>query len=419
MLKRESGQLCNAMKIIIVINDAFSAWIFRRGLIKSLVATTGNQVLVLAPKSEKYSQLIKSIGAKHIPIPIKRFIHPISDLVLCLRIYKIFKKEKPDVIHSFTIKPNIYAALIGKFLGVQSIFCSVTGLGAVYARDAHASLKVMRILITPLYYLACKYCTRFSFQNADDMEYFISKKILSERKAVLIRSSGVNLDEYSMEAADTQSAKKEMVLSGNEKIILMVARAIWSKGVREFIESSREVNRLNTPARYILIGSVESGPDAVPLNYLQSNASHNFQWLGFKDQIRDYIAASDIVVLPSFYPEGVPRCLLEAMALGKPIITTDNVGCKEVIEHEKNGYMIPVKNSQALADAVEKLLSNPSIMQEYGRYSRVKIEREFSEGLVIAETLSKLYKFDSVSDSETSCMDSSSLDLSRSDELSG
>lgn len=379
------------MKVAIVVNDTFSAWIFRKGLIRALVAHPGYQVTVVAPSDEKYSELLRGIGARHHAVRMERFFSPLTDVRTCVELFRFFRRERPDVVHTFTIKPNLYGVLMARLAGVRTLFCSATGLGQLYSADAPRSFRMVRALTNAIFWGVCRICTRFSFQNADDMNRFIEAGILPRHKALLIRGSGIDLEEYSEASGDADRARREMQVDADARVVLMVTRAIWNKGVREFVEASKIAARQDPSVRFVLLGSVETGPEAVPQKYLESQASEHFRWLGFRHDVRDYVAAADVVVLPSYYQEGIPRCLLEGMAMGKAIITTDSVGCREVVDPGRNGYLVPIKDAAALAQAVVEAVGERARLAAFGRQSRLKVEQEFSEAMVIRRSLAEFY----------------------------
>jgi N,N'-diacetylbacillosaminyl-diphospho-undecaprenol alpha-1,3-N-acetylgalactosaminyltransferase len=173
----------------------------------------------------------------------------------------------------------------------------------------------------------------------------------------------------------------------------MFARAHWTKGVREFIDVAKALSR-SYCAKFLFVGKTEDAPDAVPIEYLQRQQSQSFRWLGWRHDVRELMAISDIVTLPSYYPEGIPKSLLEAMAMEKPIVTTDSIGCREVVEHGRNGFLVPTKNERLLATAIETLLRDASLRERLGRYSRRLVEREFSEAIIVQQVLEKLYQLE-------------------------
>lgn len=382
------------MKIALVYSDDFSIWHFRKGLIKALLE---KDIEVYAISTAgKYVELIESLGAVHIPIKMDRFVNPIKDLKFLIALYNIFRVHKFDIVHNFTIKPNIYGAIAARLAGIKRVINSVTGLGYVFSDTPGLKLKVLRYIVKRLYWLSCKLSNNVWFQNNDDLTFFVKSNLISKTKAVLIKSSGVPLEEFTPDSFDRDKVailKKELGIDDSTKFVTMVGRKIWSKGIKEFIEASKEVKKKYPSVKFLSIGErEEDNPSSVPESYLREEASKNFQWLGFRKDIKEIFALSDIVVLPSYYNEGVPRGLLEAMAMGKPIITTDTVGCREVVEIDKNGYLVPVRKSKALADAIEALVNDGKKRIEFGRYSRLKVEREFDETIVVERIIKELYQ---------------------------
>jgi N,N'-diacetylbacillosaminyl-diphospho-undecaprenol alpha-1,3-N-acetylgalactosaminyltransferase len=176
---------------------------------------------------------------------------------------------------------------------------------------------------------------------------------------------------------------------------MMVARIVWSKGVKEFIEASTLVSQTCPNVRFLLVGPLDPGsPDEIPSSYVEQHLSPHFTWLGFQQDVKSILALADIVTLPSYYQEGIPRVLLEAMAMQKPIITTDNVGCREVVDDGMNGFLVPTQNVMALASAIQTLVKDESCRLRFGLHSRRKVQAEFDESLITEEVLTKLYKID-------------------------
>lgn len=384
------------MKVALVCSDDFSLWVFRKGLISTLIEQGHSIYLICSPG--KYINLLEEMGAIHIPVDLYRFFNPLKDIKLFLNFYRIFRRENFDIVHSFTIKPNIFGAVAAKIAGVKKIILSVTGAGIIKEDEFTRGLKmkVLRAILKKLYWLACTISNKVWVQNADDIDFFKKKRILREGKAVLIRSSGVNLDEFSPKAVDQRALyhiKRELDSNISTKFVLMVTRPLWNKGVREFIDASEIIGGKYPFIKFILVGGIDEGnPLSVAEDFLREKESNNFKWLGFRDEIRELLMISDVSVLPSYYPEGIPKNLLEALAMRKPIVTTNNVGCKEVVEESKNGYLVPIKDSKALADAIEKLIIDGNKREEFGRYSRMKAEKEFDEKLIVNRILNELYQ---------------------------
>jgi N,N'-diacetylbacillosaminyl-diphospho-undecaprenol alpha-1,3-N-acetylgalactosaminyltransferase len=384
---------------IALIHDDFSLWVFRRGLISKLIEK-GNTVYAICP-SGGYIHLLKEAGALHIPVEYSRFFNHLKDLKLFFNLYKVFRKEDFDIVHTFTIKPNIYGSLAARLGGAKKIILSVTGLGILKADEFSKGFKMffLREILKKLYKLAAMAGNRVWFQNVDDMNFFISNKIISIDKATLIKSSGVNLEEFSRKSVNKAvqaNLKQELNITPLTRVVTMVTRPLWNKGVKEFIEASEILKKKYSHVKFLLVGGIEEGnPFSVPAEYIEKKESHNFAWLGFRNEIRDIQAITDISVLPSYYAEGIPKNLLEAMAMGNPIITTNNTGCREVVEEGKNGYLVPIKNSFKLADAIEQLIADEKKSKEFGSYSRKKVETEFNEEIIVNRTINELYQMES------------------------
>jgi glycosyltransferase involved in cell wall biosynthesis len=380
------------VKVAINVPADFSIWTFHRGLIEAL-QQRNIDVTVVGPDGE-YVEAIRGLGPEYHTVKLARFFNPFKDLGLLWSYYRYFRQEKFDIVHNHTIKPNIYGTIGAKMAGIPTILASVRGMGSVFTEVPGLKRKLIKFAVMKLYTLAFLFVDRVQFLNPDDLEFFVSSGMIRRDKTALIRSSGVNLREYDATAvsAETLAAlRQEFGIDTSTLVVAMVARAYWSKGVHEFVTAAEALGATYN-AVFLLLGSTETGPDAVPESYLREHESEVFRWPGYRKDVRDLLTLADVVALPSYYPEGVPRSLLEAMAIGKPIITTGAPGCREVIEHEKNGLMVPIKDAQALTDAVETLLKDEQKRAEYGRYSRQKVEQEFDEKLVVGKVVSDLYR---------------------------
>jgi len=340
--------------------------------------------------------LLRQYEVQHIPVTVNRFINPRDDLRLFWTLYGIFRRERFDIVHNNTIKPNIYGALAAKLAHSGAVYGAVRGRGAVFADTPDPRRKALRRVVKNLYKLAFYFIDQVQFLNLDDLEFFVATGMIKRKKTTLIRSSGVNTSYFSREALNQQVLKRlklELGISEGTLVVSMFARAHWTKGVREFIDAAKALS-LNYPVKFLFVGKTEDAPDAVPTEYLLQQQSQSFRWLGWRNDVRELMAVSDIVTLPSYYPEGIPRSLLEAMAMEKPIVTTDSIGCREVVEYGRNGFLVPTKNERPLAAAIETLLRDASLRESFGRNSRRKVEHEFSEDIIVQQVLEKLYQLE-------------------------
>jgi len=380
------------LKISLVSNTDFNLYNFRRGIIEALLEK-GYKVYIVCPYGE-YVEKLKNKGIKYSPIDVDRKgTNPIEDLKLLWQLYRIFKREKFDVVHNFTIKPNIYGNIAAKLAKIPIIRNSVTGLGYVFTGKGLKNNILKRIVVS-LYKIAFKFSNKVIFQNMDDLELFKKYKIIDKNRSVLIKSSGVNTEKFSLQNVDKAGIEKlydELGISQHcpSAIVTLIARLIWHKGIREFVEAAKILKRKYPDVLFLLVGPIDTGnPAAVSKDYMEEAEKGGVvKYIGKRDDIREILYISDVVTLPSYYREGIPRVLLEAMSMEKPIVTTNTIGCREVVEEGKNGFLVPVKDSIALADAIERLINDEELRIKFGKYGREKVLREFDERIVVKKTM--------------------------------
>jgi lipopolysaccharide/colanic/teichoic acid biosynthesis glycosyltransferase/glycosyltransferase involved in cell wall biosynthesis len=385
------------VRIALVLNDDFSMWQFRKGLIIEL-RRAGHEVFVYTPAGP-WVKRMETLGAIHRTIPIFRFVSPLQDLALVWVLRHWFSKDRVDLVHNMTVKPTIYGAFAARLAGVRRVVALVSGIGLPFLQGGGMRRRALRATVIALYRVALRLTDRVWFQNGDDLRFFVGSSLLEEHKAVLIRSSGVDVTEFSEAAVDKRVAhelRQALQIDADRRcVVMIVARLIWSKGVREFVEAAEILRQRSSGARLLLVGPYDPGhPDEISPGYLEARAADNFRAItAFRTDVREILSLADLVVLPSFFGEGVPRVLLEAAAMSKPIVTTDNPGCREVVEHNHNGFLVPVKNPEALAAAIAQLSADAAMRREFGRRSRAKVEAEFDERLVVNRILQELYGF--------------------------
>lgn len=383
------------MKIALTMTDAYSTLLFRKGLIIALVEL-GHEVCVISAPGDSITKL-ERLGVRHISIDLDRFINPLSDLRLIFRFYRIFKKENFDIVHNFTIKPNTFGTITAYLAGCKRIFNSVTGLGFMFYEPEEKNFvsKTIKAGIKYLFKISSRLAEKTWFQNPDDAGFFIENQIIKSEKAVLVKGSGVNLDEWKLPEKETiATLKEEAGFQPEDILVAMVARALNSKGIHEFLFAMEKLTPLHPRAKFVLAGGAEENLNkGVSASFLKEKAArHPFFWLGHLKKVIDIFAISDIIVLPSYYGEGVPRCLLEAMALKKPVITTDHRGCREAVDDGVNGFLVPVRDKEAVADRTEILVKNSELRNKMGNAGFEKAAREFDEALIVKSLLKNLYQ---------------------------
>jgi len=370
----------SSMKIAFLSHLDLNLYIFRLPIMTELIKQ-GHTVYAICPRGEKFNEF-EQYGIKALDYKISRkSLNPFKELKTIRNIYHVIKPLNLDVLHNFTVKPNIYGSIAGRLSKIKMIINSVTGMGSFFIQE-NKKAKAVRVVIEKLYKEANKKASFVIFQNSDDMKYFIDKSLVQKNQAVLIKSSGIDSEVFDINKSDTtklEQLKNELNIK-NELVVLMVARAIWDKGVKEYYEAARILSKTYTNVKFIYVGDTDEG------NHSCANraflTSSNVLWLGHRDDILELTAISDIYVLPS-YREGVPRTLLEAAVMSKPIVTTDAIGCREVVDDGYNGLLVKVKDSKALAIGIEKLIQDADLRETMGENGRIKVLKEFDVKIVV------------------------------------
>ena len=368
------------MKIAFLSHLDLNLYLFRLPIMIELVRN-GNTVYAICPKGEKFDQFEK-YGVKALEYKIERkSLNPFKELRTIRNIYHVVKPLDLDVLHNFTVKPNIYGSIVGHLAKVKMVINSVTGMGSFFIQQTPRA-KAIAGVIEKLYKEANKKVSYVIFQNSDDMQYFVDRKIIDSSKAVLIKSSGIDSEIFDINKLNKQeinNLKKELGIE-NKIVILMVARAIWDKGVREYYEAASLLSEKYPNITFLYVGDTDEGNHSCATR--EFLMSPNVQWLGHRDDIKNLTALSDIYVLPS-YREGVPRTLLEAASMSKPIVTTDAIGCREVVDDGYNGFLVKLRDSLSLANGIEKLINDEKLRDEMGNHGRIKVLKEFDVKIVV------------------------------------
>lgn len=351
-------------------------------------------VYAITPEG-KYSSRFSENGIKHISYNIRRgSLNPFLELKTILELFRILKTFKPSILHTFTAKPNIYGTIAGKLARIPIIINTITGLGSFYVENNLKS-KFVRGLINLFYGLAFLFSDCVIFQNFDDLKYFYKIGLVRKAKATVIKGSGIDTKQFSPRSTQSKTLeqlRKELNLN-SKIVILMIARLLKHKGVLEYCRAAQIIKfYYEDSVEFLLVGDFDKGnPFCIEKDKLYYFIQNDIiKFLGRRDDIKEIIALCDVFVLPS-YREGIPRTLIEAASMGKPIVTTNAVGCKEVVEHGRNGFLIPKKDSDALAEAIETLIKNKKSREKFGKHSRQKAIKEFDKNIVVEKTIS-LYK---------------------------
>jgi len=358
-------------KIAFLSHLDLNLYLFRLPIMIKLVEE-GYKVYAICPRGEKFNQFEQyGITALEYKI-VRKSLNPLTEVKTIKNIYNVIQPLNLDILQNFTAKPNIYGSIAGYFAKVPMIVNAITGLGSFYISESRKA-KIVKFIIEILYKYINKKASFIIFQNNDDKNYFIDNNLVHKRKAILIKSSGIDTDIYQ----HTIYQKTQSPL-----IVLMIARAIWHKGIKEYYAAADILKNENV--QFILIGATDEGNlSCADEKFLTSG---NVKWLGHRDDIKHQIDLCDIFVLPS-YREGVPRTLLEASSMSKPIVTTDSIGCREVVIDGYNGFLVPVKDEKVLASQIKELIKNQDLREIMGKNGRIRALEEFDIEIIAKKYL--------------------------------
>ncbi len=367
-------------KVVLSSNVSWSLYNFRRNLIKTLLKNDFDVYIVT--KSDSYTEKLVELGCKYINVDIDASgTNPFSDLVVIMRLCKIYYKIKPDYILNFSPKNNIYSTFSSYFCNAK-IINNIAGLGVAFIRETFISK-----LIKTMYKFTQHKADVIFFQNHDDKNLFLEHGICKESQVKMLPGSGVDLERF-RPSISVDSSKS------NKLVFLLVARMLYDKGVKYYVDAARILkSRYGSDVEFSLLGFIESdNPSAVSQEIMDSWTSEGIvNYLGVSDNVENEMEKASCIVLPSYYREGVPRSLLEAAALGKPIITTDSVGCRDAVTDNYNGFLCEPKCLDSLVLALDKFIQMDfQTRLVMGNNSRFKAEAKFDEKIVINKYLSCL-----------------------------
>lgn len=342
----------------------------------------GFEVVVLG-RETKQAGAIRAEGMRFVPLPLRRDrLNPVREFFrVFLQVLKVYRRERPDVLHHVAIRPIFHGSLAARLLRMRKVINAPVGMGYVFSSDQRKARILRPIVRTLLRLLLHPPGAMVVFENPDDLRTNAELGAVRADECVLIRGAGV----------DTQAFRPHP--SGSDvPVVTLAARMLRDKGVEEFAAAARELSRRGVRARFRLAGGTDPvNPTSIPEERLRAwNAEGIVEWRGHCDDMAAVWRETDIACLPS-YREGLPKALLEALASGLPVVTTDVPGCRETVEPGVNGLLVPARDSQALADALEKLIVSPALRQRFGQRSRDKAVTEFSDAVVVAATL-RLYR---------------------------
>lgn len=351
------------MKFILVSPKNRTVYNFRGDLIKKII-TCGYEVVVTGPNRIDVDK-IEALGARFVEVPInKNGVNPIADIRYQNALEKIFRQEKPDVVLGYTSKPVIYGSIAAKKAKVPHVAAMVTGAGYAFTAKT-AKAKVIRAIMSMLYRRAFRCADAAIFQNTDDRDQFVREKLVKAEKCQLVNGSGVNMEKF------------PVVPYPETVTFFMLSRVMYSKGIREYLQACEIVKEKYPQVRCMLLGACEGIQDSLPKEQLKPYIDRGIiEHFGETDRVADYYGQCSVYVLPS-YREGTPRTVLEAMAMGRAIITTDAPGCRGTVIDGETGFLVPIQDGKALAEKMIYFIENPEQIAVMGQKSHEYCSEKF------------------------------------------
>lgn len=366
------------MKVVLFANTDWYLWNFRRALALAL-HQAGHEVLLLSPDGP-YGERLRALGVRWQALPMdRRSLHPLREARLLLHLWRLLRRERPQLVHGFTIKCAVYGSLAARLARVPARVNAVAGMGYVFT-SADRRARLLRPLVRRLFRPAfAGRQARLILQNPDDVALFAGSGLVDPAAIRLIPGSGVDCLRFAPDPARTPGPRVR---------VLLPARLLWDKGLAEYAEAARLLRAWEAPVDLLLAGEPDPGnPAAVPEATVRAWVAQGLlQWLGHVQDMPALLRTVDVVALPS-YREGLPKGLIEAAACGCALVATDVPGCREVVEHEVDGLRVPVRDAPALAQAIARLAADPGLRARLGAAARAKAEARFDERRVVRATL--------------------------------
>ncbi len=355
-------------------------WYFRsHRLDLARAARDAGMEVLITTLAEDNGKWIEEEGFKYIPIPfLKKGRHPLRELVAVMKLAKLYRRERPDIVHHVAMKPILYGTWAARLARVPAVVNAFGGLGFIFVASTWQS-HLMRMGVKAALRSALGLRnSRVILQNSENCEELVRQKIVRRDQTVIIRGAGVDISAFSPQHEDPGTP-----------IVLLACRMLWDKGVGDFVQAARLLKQEKMNARCILVGRLDPGsPTRISEAQLRAWQHEGaIEWWGHRDDMPQILGRAQVVVLPTFYGEGLPKILLEACACAKPVVTTSIPGCTDIVRDGENGFLIPPKDPEALAKAIRLLLDNPVLRMRMGMRGRELVLREFSAELIAEETL--------------------------------
>jgi glycosyltransferase involved in cell wall biosynthesis len=372
-------------------------WFFYSHFLDRAIAAkkAGYDVTVVTASTQE-KDLLSQHEIRLITIPFSRSsLSPIRFILSLINVVKVYRSERPDIVHQIALKPILIGTLAARIVGIKRVINSVVGLGYTFTSETLSARSARFFLSIFFRWIFKKRLTRIVFENIDDLNYFVERKWINIEDALVIRGAGIDTSRFSPKHYSDKLSNKDYCKSLDQKsisipIVMLLSRMLWDKGIGEFVESARIIRQIHGDAfaRFVLVGDHDDENRAsVGLDQLQSWKNEGYvEWWGFRPDVEKVLAKATISCLPS-YREGLPKSLLESLSMGLPCVTTDVPGCRETVVHGHNGFLVPPRDSIALARAIEQLINSPNLIEKFGLESRRIAINQFSSEIINKSTI--------------------------------
>lgn len=354
-------------------------WFFCSHFLDRAVASreAGYEVIVVT-RVRHHGQVIENAGLRLLNLEIDRGgLNPFADLKVLLQLVSLYRAERPDLVHHIALKPILLGVLAARLTGVGGVINALVGMGFVFASQSLLARALRPLVSTLLRLTLTPAGGRVIFENPDDLREFVAKGLVDPNAVLLIPGAGVDTNLFVPKPR-----------ANRVPVVMLVARMLWDKGVGEFVAAARILRERGVSARFVLVGAPDiENREHIPEAILSHWQQQGFvEWWGQRERMHDVLQEADVACLPS-YREGLPKALLEAMSTGLACVTTDVTGCRSVVTQDINGLLVPPRNAQLLADALNELIADSDLRQRMGRNGRERAKNEFSNERIVAATL--------------------------------
>jgi glycosyltransferase involved in cell wall biosynthesis len=364
-------------KLIFLITEDWYFWSHRLSIARA-ARDAGFEVLV-ATRVNQHKQRIEKEGLKLVPIGLKRRSRNVlKEVISMLEIIRAYRRERPDIVHHVAVKPILYGSWAARITGIHGVVNALAGLGSMFVAQGWKAKALRKIVIFAYRSTFLAKNTVGIFQNPDDLKLFVGTGIIKSEKALLTLGAGVDTSRFIYLPEPVGSST-----------VILVSRMLWDKGIGEFVKAAEMLKKDGVNCHMVLVGKPDpENPTSISEETLRNWDSKGVvEWWGYREDMPKVFAQSNIVVLPTTYGEGVPKVLIEAASCGRAIVATDVPGCREIVRDNENGLLIPPHDPKSLASALKTLIGNAALRAKMGRYGRKIVETEFSEEIVVRQTM--------------------------------